>query len=183
MLEYGNYIQLCDSVIASDTSKREGLGWFCSAAVPCGGVNTRDGKAGGSELILQGKTDPPWSPWGWGEVQTPTRSIRAPTTIINPLEYPEQTLSWNRLTPVPQGMALPKRNFNLEEYLHLQFLLAVINQEWNARFQPFPLCCGLQIHQKPNWAKNDGVGLETGATQSRPMSQGSEELWLKYAVN
>lgn len=67
----------------------------------------RDGKAEESELILQGETDSPWSPWSWGEVQGPRSSIRAPTTIINPLEHSQQTLTWNKLTAVPQGTALP----------------------------------------------------------------------------
>lgn len=44
MLEYDNYIQVCDSVIPSNTSKREGLSSFYSTAVPCGRV-----KAGGME--------------------------------------------------------------------------------------------------------------------------------------
>lgn len=67
----------------------------------------RGGKPGESELILQGQTDSPSSTWGWGEVQAPHKLHRGPTTTISPLEHSHQTLIWDKLTPGPQGMALP----------------------------------------------------------------------------
>lgn len=163
MLEYGNYIQLCDSVIHSDTSEREGSGWFCS--VPRGGVNTRGGKPGESELILQGHTDPPLS------LCSPPKLHQCPHNHHQPWPF-TPNLNLNKLQLLKEWH-FPKGTLTWRNILHLHFILAVLNHEWNAAFQPLPVWCVLQIHQKPNRVKNDSVGLETGATQTRSMSQRS----------
>lgn len=53
MLEYSNYVQVCDSVMPSNTSKREGLVWFYSTAIPQAMMGSE-----GSGAVLWGQAGP-----------------------------------------------------------------------------------------------------------------------------
>lgn len=45
------------------------------------------------------------------------------------------------------------------------------------------ICYTYTLHQKSKLVKNYCMRMETGATQTIFMLQGTKDLWLKYAVN